>query len=165
MKDQKIQKDNKNQEQLINDLKNKIDQLTEALQRERADAMNVRRRADEDKLKMSNFFKSSIIEQLLPFIEHFDLSISHFPKTESKDINDWFKGLDATHKQLQKSLEEIGLKKIETVGQDFNPEYHEAISMDENAKGVKEVVIEEFRPGYVLGDQVIRHAVVKVGLK
>ena len=162
MKDSKNIKNNDN---LIQELKLQIDQLTEALQRERADATNVRRRAQEDKLKMANYFKASVIEVLLPFIEHFDLSIVHFPKNESKEVNNWFKGLEATHKQLWKALEEIGLKKNNTLNQQFNPEYHEAISIDESTKGLKEVIIQEFRPGYILGDQVIRHAVVKVGLK
>ena len=62
-------------------------------------------------------------------------------------------------------LNSLGVQKIETVGQEFDPNFHEAVQMDPNGQGNKEVVIEEFRSGYRLGEEVIRHAMVKVAMK
>jgi molecular chaperone GrpE len=145
------------------ELLHKLDELTQALQRERADAINVRRRADDEKLKMANYFKAQVIQELLPFIENFDLAIKHLPKSDQ--VRDWDKGLISVHAQLWQILDTIGVKKIKSVGTPFDPKLHEAIQMDDSTKGSKEVVIEEFRAGYVLNDEVIRHAMVKVGLK
>ena len=66
------------------------------------------------------------------------------------------------HKQLFQILDQIGVEKIKTVGEEFNPELHEAVSMDDSKPGSKEVVTEELASGYRLGDEVIRHAMVRV---
>ena len=158
-KDPKLIKD-------IEDLKQKIDDLTNALQLERADAVNVRRRAEQDKIKMSSYFKSLVIKELIPFIDNFELTIKHIPK-DIKEINqkNWLDGLKSVYSQMWQILNSLEVKKIETVGKEFNPELHEAIQMDPDSQGNKEVVIEEFRSGYILGDEVIRHAMVKVAMK
>ena len=158
-KDPKLIKD-------IEDLKQKIDDLTNALQLERADAVNVRRRAEQDKIKMSSYFKSLVIKELIPFIDNFELTIKHIPK-DIKEINqkNWLDGLKSVYSQMWQILNSLEVKKIETVGKEFNPELHEAIQMDPDSQGNKEVVIEEFRSGYILKDEVIRHAMVKVAMK
>lgn len=156
----------------IEDLKQKIDDLTNALQLERADAVNVRRRAEQDKIKMSSYFKSLVIKELIPFIDNFELADKHRPKTETDQKSGegspetkWIIGIHKTYEQLWQILNKLGVKKIETVGKDFNPELHEAVQVDPNSQGSKEVVVEEFRSGYVLEDEVIRHAMVKVAMK
>ena len=158
-KDPKLIKD-------IEDLKQKIDDLTNALQLERADAVNVRRRAEQDKIKMSSYFKSLVIKELIPFIDNFELTIKHIPK-DIKEINqkNWLDGLKSVYSQMWQILNSLEVKKIETVGKEFNPELHEAIQMDPDSQGNKEFVIEEFRSGYILKDEVIRHAMVKVAMK
>jgi molecular chaperone GrpE len=143
--------------------------LTEALQRERADSVNVRRRAEEDRLKMSSYFKATVIKELLPFIDNFDRALKHIPVDDkilvNKQLEDWLKGLSGVNKQLWQALETIGVKRIETIGQVFNPEVHEAVQMDDSGKGLNEVVVEEFASGFTLEGEVLRHAMVKVAMQ
>ncbi len=148
----------------LDSLKQQVDQLTQALQLERADAVNIRRRAEADKLQLANYFKANVIKDLLPFIDNFDLSLKHLPK-DSKAQNEWIKGIESLNRQLWQILDTLGLEKIETVGQDFDPKVHEAVSVDESNNGLKEIVQEEFRSGYTLKDEIIRPAMVKVTRK
>ena len=140
-------------------LRQHIAELTDALQRERADAMNVRRRADEERLKMAGFYKASVITKLLPVIDNFERALKHVPK--DLENHDFVKGVQGIVKQFEKALAEIGVEKIKTVGEAFDPTYHEAVSM-EDGEGAREVVSEELQSGYRLGDDVLRHAMVKV---
>ena len=146
----------------IEELHNQIKELTENLMRERADAMNVRRRAEEDRAKLAGFFKASTVKELLPFIDNLDRALKHAPKVEDKSYEDWLKGIEGVHKQLFQVLGQIGVEKIKTVGEEFDPNLHEAVSMDDSNPGDKEVVTEELASGYILGDEVIRHAMVRV---
>jgi molecular chaperone GrpE len=148
----------------LKELNQHIMQLTEALQRERADAENIRRRAEEDKVKLSGYFKSEVVKQLMPFIDNFDRALKHAPDGD-KDTEQWLSGLKSVEKQLWQVLDNVGVKRIPTVGHPFDPRIHEAIQMEEGSKSGKEVITEEFSPGFMMGDEVIRHAVVKVSSK
>jgi molecular chaperone GrpE len=136
--------------------------LTEALQRERADAMNIRRRHEEQLANLKNTVKASIIRDLLPVIDNFERALKHVPKDLAG--NDYIKGIQAVVKQFEKTLADMGVARIATVGQPFDPRYHEAVSMEEG-DGSNEVVSEELQAGYRLGDEVIRHAMVRVRLE
>lgn len=142
----------------LDKLNQQINELTEALQRERADAINVRRRADEEKRQLASFHKSNIIRDLLPVIDNFDRSIKHVPK--ELENNDYIKGVISIVKQFEDTLSKLGVAKIETVGKPFDPNLHEAISHTESDG--EDTVSEEIQSGYTLGDEVIRHALVKV---
>ncbi len=143
----------------IEELIQQIGELTEALQRERADATNVRRRAEEDKLRMAEFYKTLIVRELLPAIDNLERALMHTPK-DLKD-HDYVKGIQAVVKQFEQVFKQLGVERIKTVGEHFDPKYHEAVQM-EDGDGHAEVVYEELQPGYKLGDEVIRHAIVKV---
>lgn len=144
------------------ELEQQIVELTEALQRERADAMNVRRRSEEERAKMANFYKSLVVRELLPTIDNFERALKHVPK--DLETNDYIKGIQGVVKQFEDAMAKIGVKRIKAVGEPFNPEFHEAISMEEGG-GTREVVSEELQAGYILGDEVIRHAMVKVRME
>jgi molecular chaperone GrpE len=90
------------------------------------------------------------------------LSKTH--KTTPKSHDDLAKGLESIFKQFEQVFTKIGVERIKTVGEPFNPELHEAVTM-EDGDGSQEVVIEELRSGYVVHGEVIRHAMVKVGLR
>jgi molecular chaperone GrpE len=143
-------------------LQQEVTDLTDALQRERADAMNVRRRADEERSRLSSVHKASVVRALLPVIDNFDRALKHVPK--DLEGNDYIKGVEAVVTQFEKTLADMGVQKIKTVGEVFNPELHEAVSMDEGDGGTKEIVSEELQSGYVMGDEVLRHAMVRVEL-
>ena len=143
----------------LEELQQKIGELTEALQRERADAINVRRRTDEDKAKLGNFYKIMILREFLPALDNLDRAIKHAPK----DLvdHDYVKGVQGVVKQFEQCMQNLGIERIKTVGEPFDPKLHEAVHM-EDGEGDQEMVIEELQPGYKMGDEVIRHAMVKV---
>lgn len=141
------------------ELLQKIDELTEALQRERADAMNIRRRHEEQIAGLKDLVKANVVRDLLPVIDNFERALKHVPK--DLENHDFVKGIQGVVKQFEKTLGDIGVERIKTVGEPFDPRYHEAISM-EDGDGTEEIVSEELQAGYRLGDEVIRHAMVRV---
>lgn len=143
----------------VADLEQQINELTEALQRERADATNIRRRHDEDLANLRTRLKSSVIQDLLPVIDNFERALGHVP--EDLEENDFVKGVTGIVKQFETTLTNIGVERIKTVGEEFDPNLHEAVSMEEGENG-KEIVSEELQAGYKIGDDVIRHAMVRV---
>ncbi|HZL08022.1 MAG TPA: nucleotide exchange factor GrpE [Candidatus Dormibacteraeota bacterium] len=136
-----------------------IETLTEALQRERADAVNLRRRHEEELANLRTRLKATVVSDLLPVIDNFERALKHVPK-ELED-NDYIKGIQAVVKQFEKTLADMGVERIKTVGESFDPHLHEAVSMEEG-DGQDEIITEELQPGYRLGNDVIRHAMVKV---
>ena len=139
-----------------------ISELTQALQRERADALNLRRRHEEDMAGLKNRLRSNVVRELLPVIDNFDRALKHVPL--DLEGNDYIKGVQGVVKQFEKTLAELGVERIKTVNEPFDPRYHEAVSMDEG-EGTKEVVTEELQSGYRIGQDVIRHAMVRVAMR
>lgn len=137
----------------------KVQDLTDALQRERADVINIRRRHDEQMSTLKNYAKAGVIRELLPAIDNLERALKHVPK--DIENHDYIKGVSGVVKRFERTMKAIGVERVKTVGEEFDPKYHEAISMEEG-KGSREVVSEELQAGYRLGDEVIRHAMVKV---
>lgn len=152
----------KNQNIDVSQLERQISELTEALQRERADAINIRRRHEEQVSGMRSHIKANIVRDLLPVIDNFDRALKHVPK--ELEGNDYIKGVQGVVKQFEKTLQDMGVERIRTVGEVFDPRYHEAVSMEEG-DGAEEIVSEELQSGYKLGEEIIRHAMVKVKLQ
>lgn len=144
------------------ELEDKIAELTDALQRERADVINVRRRHDEQITSLKTIVKAGVVRDLLPIIDNFERALKHVP--EELKGNDYIKGVQGVVKQFEKTLEDIGVTRIKTIGEVFDPVLHEAVSM-EDGDGATEVVSEELQAGYKLGDEIIRHAMVRVKMQ
>lgn len=143
------------------ELEQQVTELTADLQRTRADFENYRKRSEADKAATYQHGQSAAILKLLPVIDNIERAVAYTPE-ELKD-NKWAQGIASLVKNLEKSLESLNLKRIDaTPGSDFNPELHEAIQLDEDAEGDKEVIAEELQAGYTLSGQPIRHAMVKV---
>jgi molecular chaperone GrpE len=136
-----------------------VEELTAALQRERADAVNIRRRHDAEIAELRTRAKAAVVTELLPVIDNFERALKHVP-TNLAD-NDYIKGVQGVVKQFEKTLSDIGVQRIKTVGEPFDPHLHEAVGVEEG-EGGPETVSEELQAGYCLGDEVIRHAMVKV---
>ncbi len=146
-------------------------QLTEALQRERADAVNLRRRHEGQIASLRSTVKASVVEDLLPIIDNFERAIRHLPEAarletrdsrlEETNMYEWIDGIKKILLQFEKTLADIGVERIKTVGEPFDPHLHEAVSMEEG-DGDQEIVSEELQSGYKLGDDIIRHAMVRV---
>jgi molecular chaperone GrpE len=139
---------------ILKDLQQKVDELTEALKRERADAINLRNRQEQQIASLRDSVKAGVIEDLLPVIDNFERSLAHVPKEIEE--NNFVKGVKAIVKQFEKSLEDIGVQRINSVGEKFDPNLHEALV------GEGDTIKEEILSGYKLGDQIIRHAKVKL---
>jgi molecular chaperone GrpE len=148
-----------NKKPTVAELQQVAEQLTAALQHERADAINLRRRHEEQITSLRTTVKSSVIADLLPVIDNFERALKHVPT--DLENNDFVKGVQAIVKQFEKTLTDIGVERIKTVGEPFDPRYHEAVSADEG-EGGQEIISEELQAGYKIGDDVIRHAMVKV---
>jgi len=146
------------------ELEEKLVEITQDLQRTRADFENYRKRAELEKTQAKNAGQYSAILKLLPVVDNIERALGHMP--ESLKDNKWAQGVAGLTKNLESALESLQIKRINaTPGTEFNPVLHEAIQFDEEAKGKKEVIAEELRSGYTLAGQPFRHAMVKVTKK
>jgi molecular chaperone GrpE len=151
----------KKTDEIQNEFEQQLGELTLDLQRTRADFENYRKRVDAEKTAAREMGQASAILKLLPVIDNIERAVAYTPD-DLKD-NAWAQGVAALVKNLEKSLEGLNLKRIEAKpGTVFNPEVHEAIQFDEDAQGETEVIAEELQAGYMLNENVIRHAMVKV---
>ncbi len=142
----------------------RIGELTQDLQRIRADFENYRKRVDVEKEMAKANGKVQAISALLPVIDNIERAIAHKPK--ELDGNKWAEGVVSLVKNLEKSLSNLNLTRIEAKKDTpFDHELHEAIQFDEDAEGEHEVIAEQLQAGYKLGDDVLRPAMVKVTKK
>ena len=143
------------------ELEQQIAELTQDLQRTRADFENYRKRVEAEKTAAREAGQAAAILKLLPVIDNIERAVMHVPQDLQE--NKWAQGVAGLAKNLDKSLEALNLKRIEaSEGTEFNPELHEAIQFDEDAEGEKEVIATELQAGYLLNGRPIRHAMVKV---
>lgn len=144
----------------VEELEQQLGELTVDLQRVRADFENYRKRVETEKEQARAAGKAGAILKLLPVIDNIERAIAHLPE-DLKD-NKWAQSVVGLVKNLDKSLENLDLHRIEaSSGTPFNPELHEAIQMEEG-EGEQEVIADELQPGYKLGNQVVRPSMVKV---
>lgn len=141
-------------------LQKRIDELTADLQRLQAEFLNYKRREEEAKGELLEMAKREVVTLLLPTLDNIERALAHRPE-ELKD-NAWAAGVEQVGKQAGEAMKKLGVERIESVGQPFDHNLHEAISM-EDGNGKHEVIVEELQPGYKMGDVIIRHAMVKVG--
>ena len=136
----------------------KIAELTEALARSMADLQNFKRRNEEEKAGFVKFANTELLKALIPIFDNFDRSADHLP--EDLKGNEWAKGVVIIHDALNKTLEQLGVKRMPTVGERLDPNKHEALMA---GPGEQDVIIEEFEAGYTFQDTTIKVAKVKVG--
>jgi molecular chaperone GrpE len=138
----------------------RITELTADLQRLQAEFANYKRRESEAKAELIDLARQDVVRELLPLLDNLDRALAHQPEHLKNDA--WAQGVAQIARQATESLAKLGVTRIETVGQPFDHNLHEAISM-EDGDGDQEVVTEELQAGYTMGDKVVRHAMVKVG--
>jgi molecular chaperone GrpE len=143
------------------ELEQQLAELTQDLQRTRADFENYRKRVELEKAAARDAGQASAILKLLPVIDNIERAVTYMP-SELKD-HKWAQGIAGLVKNLEKALENLNLKRIDArKGTEFNPDIHEAIQFDEDATGDKEIIAEELQAGYLLHGRPVRHAMVKV---
>lgn len=138
----------------------KIEELNDRLVRNLAEFENFRNRSEKEKSAMFDMGAKSIIEKILPVVDNLERGFDGLSDEEKE--TPFVKGIEAVHKQIQTMFEEIGVVPIEAVGQEFDPNLHNAVMHDEDDSGETNKVIEEFQKGYLYKDSVVRHSMVKV---
>lgn len=138
----------------------KIEELTDRLTRQMAEFDNFRKRTEKEKSQMYEIGAKDIINKILPVVDNFERGLAAVPEEEKK--NPILAGMDKVYKQLMTTLEEIGVKPIEAVGQEFNPDFHNAVMHVEDEELGDNIIAEEFQKGYTYRDSVVRHSMVKV---
>ncbi len=161
---QELQKEdeelNKQKDQRIEALENELAELKDKLLRRAAEFENYKRRTENDQLNLLKYAAESFIIKLLPIVDDFERSLQHMEG--SKDIESVQQGVKMIYDKLMKTLDEQGVKKIESVGEPFNVEFHEALLQRKADKVAPHTVLDEVEKGYMYKDRVIRHAKVIV---
>ena len=138
----------------------KIEELTDRLTRQMAEFDNFRKRTDKEKKQMYEIGAKDIIDKILPVVDNFERGLAAV--SEEDKSHPFMKGMDKIYKQLMTTLDEAGVKPIEAVGQEFNPDFHNAVMHVEDEEVGENIVVEEFQKGYTYRDSVVRHSMVKV---
>ena len=138
----------------------KIEELTDRLKRQMAEFDNFRKRTEKEKSAMYETGAKSVIEKILPVVDNFERGLMAVPEEQKEDP--FVQGMDKIYKQIMTTLEEIGVKPIEAVGVEFNPDLHNAVMHVEDEEAGENVIVEEFQKGYTYRDCVVRYSMVKV---
>lgn len=134
-----------------------LDDTTDRLKRIMAEFENYKKRSSKERENLYGSIIADIVEKMLPVLDNLEKAV----EAKTKDSN-YKAGVELVLKQYQDVLTSFGVKKIETVGQTFDPEIHEAVSSVQDDKYGEKEIVQEFRTGYMVGNKVIRHAMVVV---
>lgn len=137
-----------------------IEELNDRLVRQMAEFENFRKRTEKEKAQMFDMGAKSIIEKIIPVIDNFERGLAL--ATEEQLEDPFVDGMNRIYKQIITMFEEVGVKPIEAVGAEFDPNYHNAVMHVENEELGENVVAEELQKGYLYRDTVVRHSMVKV---
>lgn len=140
--------------------KEKIDQLEDRVKRQMAEFENFRKRTDKEKQAMFDTGAKSVIEKILPVVDNFERGLATVSEESKEDP--FVDGMNRIYKQLMTELENIGVKPIEAVGQEFDPNFHNAVMQVESDEYESGVVAQELQKGYTYHDMVVRHSMVGV---
>ena len=150
--DSKAPKKDKKDEQIAD--------LTDKLTRQMAEFDNYRKRTEKEKSAMYEIGAKDVIEKILPIVDNFERGFATVAEEEKE--NPFVQGMDKVYKQLMTMLEGLGVKPIEALGQEFNPDLHHAVMHVEDEEAGENVIVEEFQKGYTYRDSVVRYSMVKV---
>ena len=138
----------------------KIEELTDRVSRQMAEFDNFRKRTEKEKTQMFETGAKSIVEKILPVVDNFERGLAAV--TEEEKGTPFVEGMEKIYKQMMTVLEEAGVKPIEAVGQEFDPNLHNAVMHVEDEEFGENIIAEEFQKGYTYRDSVVRHSMVKV---
>lgn len=137
-----------------------IEDLNDRLRRQMAEFDNFRKRSEKEKSQMFDMGARSIIEKVLPVVDNFERGLAAVPEKQKDDA--FVTGMDKVYKQMMTEFDSIGVKPIEAVGQEFNPDLHNAVMQVESEEYEPGVVAQELQKGYMYKDTVVRHSMVAV---
>lgn len=135
-------------------------ELEDRVMRQMAEFENYRKRTEKEKATMFEMGAKSIIEKMLPIVDNFERGIASVP--EDKQNDSVYEGMNLIYKQLMTELDKLGVKPIEAVGQEFNPDFHNAVMQVESDEFESGFVAQELQKGYTYRDAVVRYSMVAV---
>ncbi len=150
----------KKKDKKLGKLEEKLAELEDQRMRQLAEFENFRKRSEKEKSQMFEVGAKTVIEKMLPVIDNFERGLTAVPE-EEKDTS-FVQGVELVYKQILTTFEELGVKPIEAVGQEFDPNLHNAVMMVDDDSLESGTVAEEMQKGYLYKDTVVRHSMVKV---
>lgn len=151
---------NKKKDKKEEGYKQKIEELEDRVIRQMAEFENYRKRTDKEKAAMFETGAKSVIEKMLPIVDNFERGLASV--TEEDKDSAFVNGMNMIYKQLIGELEKIGVKPIEAVGKEFNPDFHNAVMQVESEEYESGIIAQELLKGYTYHDMVVRHSMVAV---
>lgn len=137
-----------------------IEELNDRLKRQMAEFENFRKRSEKEKSQMFDMGAKTIVEKILPVIDNFERGLAAVP--DDKKDDPFITGMDKVYKQMLTELDAAGVKPIECVGQEFDPDFHNAVMQVENDELESGTVAQELQKGYMYKYSVVRHSMVSV---
>lgn len=153
-------KEKKKKDKKQDALKEKIEELEDRVKRQMAEFENFRRRTEKEKTAMFETGAKSVIEKMLPVVDNFERGLASIPEGEQEGAV--AQGMQMIYKQLMTELENLDVKPIPAVGEEFNPEFHNAVMQVESEEYESGTVAQELQKGYTYRDGVVRHSMVAV---
>ncbi len=141
-------------------LKEKIEELEDRVKRQMAEFENFRKRTEKEKTAMFETGAKSVIEKILPVVDNFERGLAAIPE-EDKGAP-FAEGMEMIYKQLISELEKMDVKPIPAVGEEFNPDFHNAVMQVESEEYESGIIAQELQKGYTYRDSVVRHSMVAV---
>lgn len=140
--------------------KQKIEELEDRVKRQMAEFENFRKRTEKEKAAMYEIGAKSVIEKILPVVDNFERGLGSIPEEERGGA--FAEGMNMIYKQLVGELDKLGVKPIEALGKEFNPEFHNAVMQVASEEYESGVIAQELQKGYTYHDVVVRHSMVAV---
>ena len=150
----------KKKDKKLEALENQKKELEDKVMRQMAEFENYRKRTEKEKATMFEMGAKSVIEKMLPVVDNFERGLASVPEEDQTDPI--YEGMNLIYKQLMGELDKLGVKPIEALGQEFNPELHNAVMQVESEEFEEGVVAQELQKGYMYRDSVVRHSMVAV---
>ena len=137
-----------------------IEELNDRLKRQMAEFENFRKRTEKEKTQMFDMGAKTIIEKILPVVDNFERGLAAVSEDQKGDP--FITGMDKIYKQMMTELDAVGVKPIDCIGQEFDPDFHNAVMQVENDELESGTVAQELQKGYMYKDTVVRHSMVSV---
>lgn len=158
--DEKSSKKKKKADKKAEAYEEKIADLEDRVKRQMAEFENFRKRTEKEKSTMFEMGAKSVIEKILPVVDNFERGLSTIPEEEKDSA--FAEGMNMIYKQLMTELENLGVKPIEALGKEFDPQFHNAVMQVESDEYPEGVIAQELQKGYLYRESVVRHSMVAV---
>lgn len=159
-KDKKFGRKKKTADKKTELYEEKIAELEDRVKRQMAEFENFRRRTEKEKATMFEMGAKSVVEKILPVVDNFERGLASVPQEEKDGA--FAEGMNMIYKQMLTELEGVGVKPIEAVGKEFDPNFHNAVMQVESDEYEEGIVAQEMLKGYMYRDSVVRHSMVAV---